>query len=799
MLNRSVKLAAVSAVASLTMFASACSSPEQRMEKYYASGQEFLENGEYGKANVQFQNVLKIDETHIPTLLSLAEMAEKRQDLKAMFGLYQRVVRLDPSNLRAHIQLGKLYLIGSDETAALESAEKALALDPNSVDAIALKSGVLLRIGDTEGAVKLARQVIAVEPANPEATTVLATARGMNNDLEGAIAELDRALEADPKMAVLQLLRIRLLSKLDRSEDVLSGYRRLVELFPEEPAYRRAYALENIQKKNFAEAEEQLEAVVKLQPENNEVKLDVIRIVNAKDGVEAAVRRLRDFVDAEPDNYDLRFALVDLLREQGALSEAMALLDPLLTSDDAAIVARAKNKLAYLHLLDSDRDKAEPLVNEILEVDGTNTDALIKRASFQIDDGEFEDAIANLRTALNNNPDAVEAMVLMSSAFERQGNTDFARAELAKAFEASGKQPRVANAFAKFLTRNGNSRRAEDVLVQSLAVFPGDMDNLKLLAAVRLDLQDWQGAEEIASIIESMDAEADDGLAGKIRTVALSGLGDYDQIIDMLSAQSEKGPLESQPLATLVTAYLKVNRTGEAEELLKNVLTSDPDNYAARVLLAQTYFTGGKQDAAEAALLEAADADPSRGEAFEILYRYYLARNERDKAIALIEDGVSKAPDNDALRFFKADILITSGDLEGAFEIYGDLIEKRPDDRIIANNFVSLSSDLRTDKESIARALDVARILEQDENALVQDTVGWAYYRAGQYVRALEFLSKAAQSLNDKNGEILYHLGAAQIAAGLVEAGQDNLNKALEAGGENFRLETEVRALLNQE
>jgi len=787
----------IAAIAALAMTTAACSSPEQRIEKYYTSGQAFLEKGEYGKANVQFQNALKIDETHIPTLLSLADMAENRQDLKAMFGLYQRIVRLDANHLQAHVQLGKLYLIGSDETAALEFAEKALVLDPGSVDAIALKSGVLLRIGDTEGAVELARQAIAADPANPEATTVLATERGMNNDLEGAIAELDRALETDPKMAVLQLLRIRLLSQLDRSEDVLAGYGRLVELFPEEAAYRRAYALEFVQQKNFAEAEAQLEAAVELQPENNDVKLDVIRIVNAKDGAEAAQRRLRKFVDAEPDNHDLRFALVDLLREQDASSESMVLLEPLLKYDDAAIVSRAKNKLAFLHLLNGDRSKAEPLVNEILEVDSTNTDALIKRASFQIDDGDFEGGIADLRTALNNNPDAVEAMVLMSSAFERQDNIDFARAELAKAFEASGKKARIANAYAKFLTRNGNSRRAEGVLVQSLAVFPGDLDNLKLLAAVRLDLQDWQGADEIASIIESIDVEADDGLASKIRTVALSGLGEYDQIIDMLSAQNAKAPLESQPLATLVSAYLKVNRTSDAEELLKKVLASDSNNYGARVLLAQTYASGGDQYAAEAILIEAADVDPSRGEAFELLYRYYLSRGERDKAIALIEGGVSKAPDNFALRFFKADILITGGELEEAFEIYSDLIEKRPGDTIIANNFVSLSSDLRNDKESIERALEVARVLEQDERALIQDTVGWAHYRAERYQRALEFLSKAAQSASD-NAEILYHLGATQLAAGEVEAGQGNLNKALDAGGENFRFESEVRALLNQ-
>ncbi len=795
--GKSMRNIQIAAIAALSMFSVACSSPEAKIEKYYASGQEFLEKGEYGKANVQFQNVLKIDETYVPALMGMAEIAEGRKNLKAMFGLYQRIIRLDADNTFAHIQLGKLYLIGSDETAALESAEAALTLDPNSVDATALKSGILLRLGDTEGAVKLARQAISVQPGHVEAATVLATERGMNGDMEGAIGELDRALNIDPKAAVLQLLRIQILSNLDRSEDVLAGFARLSELFPEEPVYRRAYAMEFIKRKDFAAAKEQMEILVGLDPENNDAKLDVVRIVSAKDGADAAENRLRAFIEEFPKNQDLRFALVDLLYDRGALDKAITALEPLMGADEPAVELRAKNKLTLLHLRNGDRDKAEALVNEILKADANNTDALIRRAGLLLDEGKFENGVADLRTALSNNPDLVEAMVLMSSAFERQDNIDFARAELAKAFETSGKKARIANAYAKFLIRHGDARRAEDILVQSLAAFSGDLDNLKLLAAVRLDIRDWQGADEVASIIESLDVSAENDLASQIRTVALSGLGEYGQIIDMLSAQNKDAPLESRPLAMLVSAYLKADRVDEAEQVLQNVIASDANNYAARILLARTYGAGGDAAAGEAVLLEAVDVEPSRGEAFELLYRYNIAKGEREKAIALIEDGLSRAPDNIALQFFKADYLVTSGKLEQALEIYSDLIETRPGDRIIANNFVSLSSDLRKDKKSIARTLEVSRVLEKDENALVQDTVGWAHYRAGQYNSALEFLTKASAAAS--NGEILYHLGATQIAAGQTELGRINLNKALEVGGENFRFETEVRDLLNQQ
>ena len=92
--------------ASALALAAACSSPEERVERFSASGAEFLESGEIGKANVQFQNALKINEEHVPSLIGLSKIAEERQDFRSMFGLLQRVVRLDPIQIEERVNLG---------------------------------------------------------------------------------------------------------------------------------------------------------------------------------------------------------------------------------------------------------------------------------------------------------------------------------------------------------------------------------------------------------------------------------------------------------------------------------------------------------------------------------------------------------------------------------------------------------------------------------------------------------------------------------------------------------------------
>ena len=791
------RLLSNAAVAVLFSVAVACASPEERVERFSSEGQEFLEAGQYGKANVQFQNALKIDEDHVPSLVGLATIVEERKDFQGMFGILQRIVRLDPNQLDSQVKLGKLYLIGSDEATALEHAEKALDIDPNHNGALALKAAIQLKAGDNIGAVELASRVVANDPTNAEAVTVLVTERASAGDNEKALELLETALESNPEIAVLQLLRIQLLKNLDRADAVRAAYAELIELFPGQTAYRRVYTSELLSVANYVEAQEQLEAIVGLEPENIDAKLDVIRVINSNPaiGQAGAGDKFRSYIDAEPENTELKFTYVDFLREIGDNDGAIAQLNELVESSDPDVVLRAKNEIAEDFFTNGDWEEAERLVNEILAADAENTAGLVKRASIKIRAEEYDSAIIDLRTALDNSPDLPEALVAMATAFERQGSISSARAELARAFDTSGRNPRVSNIFARFLIRHDDSPRAEEVLENSLASFPGNADNLRLLASVRLSLQDWRGAEEVAQILENIGDDSED--IDRIRSEAFAGLGDFNGVIETLTARNEEAPLESRPLSTLVAAYLQSERFDEAEELLNRIIAGDGDTYPARILLAQVEAVRGEVDSAISVLQAAVAAEPTRAVAYELLYRHFLQSGQPDRAIQLIDQGLERAPDNSALRIFKADLYLGEADFESAFDIYSSLIDERPNDVLIANNFVSLSSDLRTDQASVQKALEYTSILEGMDNPAFYDTIGWANYRAGKLEKAVDFLEKAVESAGD-NAEILYHLGAAQLASGDAEDARVNLEKALSVGGEEFRFATEVQELLGQ-
>ncbi len=607
--SRSARIARLAAVSMLALTA-ACASPEQKVERYSNDAAELLEQGDLNKAYIQYQNVLKIDEENVPALLGLAHIAEERQDFQGMFGYLQRVLRLDPSQTDAHIKIGKLYLIGSDETAAMDAAEKALALEPANLDAKALKAGVLLKIGDNAGAVALAREVLAAQPANPEAVTVIVTDLMANNQKEEALAALEKALAVDPKVAMLQLLRVYVLQSLGRADDVREAYADMIELFPEQTAYRRVYASELIRSGDYAEAREQLEAIVAQDPGNLDVKMDVVRVIKAGESTAAAEAKLKEYIAAAPDNADLKFALVDFQLGDGHDDKATELLNELAAGKNQDVAMRAKNKLAGIMMANDDKEGARKLTAEILAADERNTDSLLRRAAFLIEDEKYDEAIVDLRTVLNNSPDAYQANVLMAAAFEAQDNFSFAQAELAKAFEASKRDANVANHFANFLLRRKDLQRAEEVLLDSLAVNGRDVDNLRLLASIRIARQDWRGAEEVGEMLERAGDES--SLASNIKTVAYIGLEDFNSVIDTLNERQANAPLDTQPLAALVNAYVREGRTDEAETMLNRILESNPNDYPALVLLSQVYQEKKEPEKSEATLIKATQAHPDR-------------------------------------------------------------------------------------------------------------------------------------------------------------------------------------------
>lgn len=792
--KRTLSLSMMIAASALAL--SACASPEQRLEKYNRSGEAFLADGKLGMANVQFLNALKIDEQNVQALTGMTKIAEKKGDYQQMFGLLQRLNRIDPKNVKVRVDLAKIHLLGNDTAEALDLIDAVIAEEPTNADAIAVKAATLFRLGDDAGSVEFAKQALAIDPKSADAVAVLASERVRAKDNEGALAILDEALATDGAAPVLELLRVQVLSVLGRTDDINAAYKRLVDLNPDDATYRRLYVTSLMELNRLDEARAQLVEVARLVPKQNDAKLDVVRIDFRIGGRAKAEETFRKYIAEFPDEPDLKFALGAFLREQKDNAAAEKVYNDIAGRKGAELdeVLRAKNEIAAIRIVEGKRAEAETIITEILEKDANDTGALTKRAGFKIDSGDIDGAIADLRLVVNDSPDAWAPRLILASAYERKGDLNLAESEFARAVEASKRAARPSNLFAQYLLRHNKIDRAMKALSDSLGAEPRDEQNLKLLAALRLNQQDWRGAEEVAKALAEVNKE--DPVSSSILSAAYTGLKDYTGAIEALSKEHERRPLEARPLANLVQAYVNADRIADAEAFLKETIAKNPPAYDARILLAQLERQSKKMAEAVETLKGAIAGDPLRPEAYEVMYSVYAVEGRRAEAGQVIEQALSAIPDNDGMQVLKADHLIAEGKFDEAIAIYETIRARRPNDLIVANNLASLLSD-RDDPASLKRALEVAAPLKDAQNPYFIDTYGWAAWRAGDKAAGLAALEKAAAA-GPGVVDIRYHYGVALLENGDNERGRKELEAVIAAPGAPSERVAEARRRLGQ-
>ena len=123
-------------------------------------------------------------------------------------------------------------------------------------------------------------------------------------------------------------------------------------------------------------------------------------------------------------------------------------------------------------------------------------------------------------------------------------------------------------------------------------------------------------------------------------------------------------------------------------------------------------------------------------------------------------------------------------------------LEKIPTLWIAANNLAVLlgeNKNTRTDLELALKFAKRAQSLKPDE-AEINDTLGWIYYKLNKSKQA-HLLIKKALTASPDNPAINYHMGILLYDLGKVKEARDKLAKAIDSG-EDFHGRDEARKII---
>lgn len=750
---------------------------EDRAQSYLQRGLELYDKGDLIKAQLEFRNVLQVDPKDAQAWFMLGKIAEQQEEWRNAYSAYSKAVELNPANLEARAKLGTLLLAGDDLEGAMEQAAAVLAAKPGDASALALRGFVRVRQGDLDAAIADAEAALEQAPQDRESLALLVQIRLEQKDLPGAKQALDTALAAHPDDLRLMLAMAGISEQMGDTAGTRSILERLIEREPRDLNHRTRLARYLAARGETGAAVEVLRDAVAALPEDRQAKLLLVELQATQQGVDVAAETLGTFIAAAPDDQDLRFALGSLHMQAGDLKQAETIFREVIAGGaDSPAALQARGKLAGLLLAQERLDEAGALADAVLEKDPEDSDALLVRAAIALQAGDPDKAIGDLRTLLRNNPESIGGLRILAEAHAARDELSLAEDALKKSIELSPDDPAGYLQLAALRQRKGDLEGAGVILDTLLTRDPSSAIAQTALARIQEGQPDTDALEKTADQV--LSTRPDHPLGHYLKGLVAQRRGEIETSLSYLETALDKEPKAAEPLVALTRSYLALQRYDQAEERLRRALEADADSIVATNLLGEVYVASGNLAAARDQYARAIEQRPGAPLAYERLANLQID-DDPAAAVATIETGIEATKASPLLVFTLPMMLERAGRYDEAINAYETLLATNPTADALANNLAVLLADHRTDNPAdLNRALGLAQRFEGSEQSAFLDTLGWVYYRVGEYQRAAEILEKV-QATGETTPERQYHLGMAYLKLGRVDEAKSLLASAV--------------------
>ncbi|MCU1270098.1 MAG: Tetratricopeptide 1 repeat-containing protein [Acidobacteriaceae bacterium] len=731
--------------------------PNAQKQKYFESGNRYLENGQFPEAVIQFSNAIRIDPNFAAAHFKLAESYLQAKRPADAYRELQRTSELDPGNSKAALDLGLLLIAGRGYERVEPIAARMLKQDPHNADAHLLLSELNRVRGNLDSALQDIHTAIALKASDPQLYVQLASLQQAGEDNISAESSLRTALTVDPKyIPAIQALAV-LDETMGKPSDAEQQLRYVIELNPKGVEPRRQLALlYNSQQRNL-EAEQvmmqakkdlahdgdhyrvlgqyyndvgdadkalaELASISEAHPEDVKTREDYIRLLLGHNQFERAARLNDAILKENPNDSGAQILRGSMLNSQGKSEQAVGILESAVkdASEDANghyQLGLALSKTGYL-------ERAEEEWRQATRLTPGMNEALFALADVARAKGDRELLSQTAEQLIQNNPLDPRGYVLRAESESASNHSATARADLMKAIQIAPVSPIGYSAMGSFLRTQGRNREAQEYYEKALECDAGNIESLAGVTSILM--QEKQN----------------------------------NKAIDRVQAQ-----------------VLKASASDAIYVLLGGLQVANRD-----------------MPGAEASLQKAVQLNPSNFDTLMLLAKVQMARGEVDQSLATAYKSIQTNPKNVDAYDFAGNMEELRGGSRQAEVLYRKALQIQPNNGQAANNLAYL---LLQNGGNIDEALSLAQIARQKmpDSPSAADTLAWIYYRKGIYGMASNLLLEALQKSPD-NATYHYHIGMIYQKQNNRQAARKHLKRALEISP-NSPASDEIRRTLNQ-
>jgi tetratricopeptide (TPR) repeat protein len=785
----------VSIVCIATLVVGGCGGAESRKARHLEKGQQFLAGGNFEKARVEFRNALQIAPNDSEARYENGVVDQKLGNIREAAQFYQGAIDVAKDNVAARAALGRIYTFAGAPDKAMDTINPSLALHPDDVELLTVRAAARVQLKQPAEALADAERAVQLAPTSQDAVAVLAGIYKTNGDTDKAIALLQRGIKEIPATVDLRLVLAQLYAGAGQQAQAEALLVDLVRLSPTAKAHRIRLALFYARLNKIDDAERILREGIKAMPQERDLKTGLVEFLAARRGREVAEKELIDFITQSPKDYLLRFALAQFYEQGKEFAKAEAVYQDVINAaglDGPGITAR--DRLAALRIQQNDTPGAEKLIAEVLAKVPRDDDGLIMRGNLALGQKDPKTAIADLRSVLRDQPNAVGVMRALARAHLANGEPALAEETMRRAVDANPSDAGARMDLAQLLIQLGKPEQAKPVVDELVKQQPANIDALVAQFKIATANRDLVSAEAAADAIVAVNPKLPIGYY--FQGAAAESAKRFDESIRLYSKALEIQPGGTEPLQGLTRVLMGQKRVPESLKRLDAVTAQFPKSSFAPNLEGEVLLSQKRTAEAIAAFNTAIVREPKYWLPYRNLAVAESLDHDNDRAIAALRGGIGAVTSPEPLETELALLYERIGKSDDAIGVYEASLKRNPNSDTIANNLAMLLVNQRKDQASLDRAKLLAARFSASSNADFLDTYGWVLYKRGDAVAAVNALQSALSKTPDSPVS-LYHLGMALALAGQADAARDNLARSLRSG-RNFSGMDEAKATLDK-
>jgi tetratricopeptide (TPR) repeat protein len=280
-----------------------------------------------------------------------------------------------------------------------------------------------------------------------------------SGDLRGAESELKKALQITPADAALIGTMGSVLGMEGKLRESNGYLAKAVDLEPSNPLYRRNLAANQLQLGRLKEARANLDVLLKLNRDDRVATYLLGMVEEREKHYARSIELLNSVPDIVERRPEARVALESSLYHTGQMLKAQRVMHELLLQ---AVDPGLKLQAAGVSAANGDYATAEKALTKLMETDSTANqarsmlaDVLFEKASAELREQLYNDAVASYSQVLTSNPGSTEAARGRATAEWRAGMRAEATGEFERLVHASPTDAPTLTAYGTLLMEEG--------------------------------------------------------------------------------------------------------------------------------------------------------------------------------------------------------------------------------------------------------------------------------------------------------------------------------------------------------